>query len=389
MPLLSGSPEQLQRTILENAESPRNSTPDVLFLAAPEQLFRRERIVRSQKRRLAPGRRPDWQRNTRLEMGKTELAKLALEIVGAAGTAGSAYMSQNEMAHAGGVSVGGASGSAAAMLTDQFVEATNYVQANGNSATLVGLKNHLDSKNLSIAPIAALAAAKIGLNTPDLMDSTDSVKISTAQCVADITETALDVSIIAVGGLSVAGWIGAAVTGVGLVAQLYATGVSCTKAAVQGIHAVSSATGKAARDMAVIQGRITGYVNRFILNASATIAVEYSPSKHDYSRIPKPALSELQLGLLSSLQLAELLPPLQFLKNISSTRLSASDAAHMGRAVVLMYKLERSSDQSFSAKDNADAKAIEREFMGLNLATAYNKFFSYGSFASAVTKKSS
>ncbi|MEQ9411568.1 MAG: hypothetical protein RIK87_27895 [Fuerstiella sp.] len=264
------------------------------------------------------------------------------------------------------------------MLTDQFVEATNYVQANGKSATLGGLSSYLDGKNLSIAPTAVLAATKVGLNTPDLLDSKNNLKVSTAQCVADVTEMAFDVSLLVVEGVSVVGWVGAAVTGVGLVAQLYATGVSCGNAAVQGIHAVGRITGKAAREMAVIRGRIVGYVNRFIADASKSIAAEYSPSKHDYSRMPKPAKDELQLGLLSSLMLAELLPPLQVVKNISTTKVSAADAAHIGRAVLLMYKLEKSSDATFSTRDEADAKKIAGEFAGLNLAAAYNKFFGYG-----------
>lgn len=320
-------------------------------------------------------------------MGKIELAKLALEIVGAAGTAGSAYLSQNEMAGAGSVSVGGASVSSAAMLTDQFVEATNYVQANGRSATLGGLSTYLDGKNLSIAPTAILAGTKIGLNTPDLLDSKDDLKVSTAQCVADVTETALDVSLVALQGASVVGWVGAAVTAVGLVAQLYATGVSCGSAAVQGIHAVGRVTGEAALAMAVIRGRIVGYVNKFITDGSESIAAEFSPSKHDYSRMPKPAKDELQLGLLSSLMLAELLPPLQFVKNISTTKMSGADAAHIGRAVLLMYKLEKSSDVTFTTRDETDSKKIAGEFVGLNLASAYQKFFGYGSFGTTVSKK--
>lgn len=323
-------------------------------------------------------------------MSKKELAKLAFEIVGIAGTAGSAYLSQKEQKHlqkaAGPVSIGGASSSAAAILTDQFVEATAYVQANGKSATLVGLNTHLNGKNLSISGGATKAAIKVGLNLPDLGDSND-LKVSTAQCVADVAELSFDVGLATAQAATGVGVLAASVTGVGMVAQLYATGVSCGNAAVQGIHAVGRMSKEAADQLAFIRNRIVERVSKYIEDASKDLTADYSPSKVDYSRLPKPALDELQLGLLSSLKLGELLPPVQFLKFLSVTKITQKDSVSLGKAVVLMYLMENSKDATMGPKDQSDAKRIGAEFVGLNLASAYDKFFDYGNFRTAISRK--
>lgn len=315
---------------------------------------------------------------------KPALVQLAADIVSAGSTATSAYMSDNNIAGGGAVSVSGplvaAAGqqgaiavkrmSAVDALSEQFWAGSEYIHKAGNKATKLELANHL---------------AKLGLNIPDLAES-QSLGTLSLQCAADVAELALDVGVTVGAGVSGIGLLPASVKAVSLIAQLYATGVSCDKALGSGIHAVSKLSEEAVKQLSRISGRMSTHINKYIESASTEIASSFSPSKLSFASMPKPAWEKLQSGLLRYMAVAEKSEnPVEHLLALIKNKLEADDGEDLGRAIVILNR-GAPYDAKLSEVDDRDAKRAGKDYEGLNLATAFGKFFENTGFQSLVTK---
>lgn len=316
---------------------------------------------------------------------KPELVRLAADILSAGSTATSAYMSDNKIGGAGVVSVSGPLVSAAGQqgasavkglsavetLSEQFWIGTKYVEAAGKKATKAELAMHL---------------TKVGLSIPDLADD-QSLGTQSLQCAADVAELALDTAVIVGSGVSGIGIIPASVKAVSWIAQIYATNVSCSSAAVSGVHAISKLSSEAILQLSRISGRMSTHINKYIESASAKISASLSPSMLSFESMPKPAFQELQIGLLAGMRLAELSDnPIAHMRALIETRLNPNEGEHLGRAIVILNR-GAPYEAALSREHDSQAKSAGKEFEGLSLGAAFHKFFEIGGFQSLVTTR--
>ncbi len=301
---------------------------------------------------------------------RKNLFVLAAGMVDAAGTGGGAYLKDTKLKGGETLDKVGTVGDVSQTLGEQFVAATEYVHKS-KLPTKAGLIEYLRTSKMKVSWDVFTIGLQISKQAANLKGA--------SQCIADVAESVLDSAEfgVSVASLTAAGitWPIAAIKGTQMMAQLYATSVSCGEVAAKGLKDFKKMTAQEIKALVRIQAVIASRVNDFVEKSFEVVSQEIDPGNFDFAVLPKQVYDELATGLLNGLILCALVEdPIESVKTAIAIKVSDADAMHIANAIILANHPDKLKNAaSFSQKLQIEATSLANSYRKMNLPTAFLK----------------